>query len=927
MERSISQYERAVNDDIVAIPALWVDIDIADSAHAAQNLPPDYESARGLLPGSLDPTMIIHSGHGIHAYYQLREMMETRTADERTQADDLLRRLQGIVRANAASHGWHVDSVPDLCRVLRVPGTYNHKNNQQTTSCVVTEYDENKFYNVDDFDILPPVEAKNDSGRREKFDRRETDGPASYMMENCVFLQFWMQNFKTLPEPVWKAACTNIIRGVGGEQVIVDAAKSWLGEKFNESQTMKRLHHYLNDCTPQTCQYIHTELNFSGCEECTGIKSPCSWSLGRMPQALARIRKITLPDSDNTLNHETLGDLALLKKYNSLEYAKFEEKCRGRVNLNNMRHEVKVAQASAAGLTVVDGGGGGQEDMQNPGSLMTTCQTVPDTPINLKVPASFRFLPSGVYKIKSTQEGNVIPELASGTPMIISCRTYNLDNGTEKVQLSFKSYNRWVSRMCKRSEVFASRNIVGLADIGLNISSETAKYAVKYLQEFENINQDDIPLSYSVSKIGWREKSISEFIIPSRSEYSVDIDDDGEITEAFEMAGDYAEWISTAREVRKHPFARFVLSASFAAPLLKIFSNRNFMIFFWGTSGGGKTASQIFSLSVWGRPSKMMKSFYGTTNGIERAAEYSNDFPLVINEKQVMSGSNKQENLESLVYMLEGGHGKQRASKSGIRKTATWRTIAMGSGEEPLSKDSSIQGVKTRLLEINAFPVLPDDLAKRIYGMTEINHGNAGPDFINRLLQESNSQYHEIIKARDELIAKLTGEYPDYFSVHIDNIATVCIADYLASMWIFGESSDDSQQGAYDLAVSVMEKMPTHQDISDTARAWNFVETWIISNYQRFGIGDDGAKLAPEYGYIRDGYYNVYPVYITNALDAEGFSSTKLLREFADSGLIDSSMEGGRRRFKVRVSRSGRKIRVIRIRQFDLDNQNNIQNL
>ena len=917
MERTINVHERARNEDIIAIPALWADIDIANPVHAADNLPPDYSAARSLLPGALDPTCIVFSGYGIHVYYQLREPLETRTQEERAQADDLLRRLQGIIRKNAAARGWHLDSVPDICRVLRVPGTYNYKNgSDNAVQCVVAEYDESKLYNVDDFDILPPVEEKNDSGRREKFDRRETDAPASLMMENCMFLQYWQQNCRTLPEPVWKAACTNIIRGVDGENIILGAAKAWLGDKFNESQTMKKLHHYLNECTPQTCQHIHEQIGYTGCHECTGIKSPCSWSLGKVPQAVARIRRIALPDSDNTFNPETLGDLALLKKYNSLEYAKFEERCKSRVNINNLKHEVKKAQASAAGLSVVNGGNGAQETVST-GNLMTTCQTVPDTPLNLLVPGQFSFLPNGIYKKQLTQDGNSIPKLVSGNPLIISLRTYNLDTGIEKVQLSFKSFNRWVSRMCKRSEVFTSRNIVSLADLGLNISSETAKNAVMYLQEFENINHSQIPLTYAVSKIGWRENSISEFVIPSQSQYSVDIDDDGEVTEAFETAGDYAEWIKTAQEVRKYPFARFVISASFAAPLLKIFKNRNFMIFFWGTSGGGKTASQVFALSAWGRPSKMMKSFYGTTNGIERAAEYSNDFPLVINEKQVMSGSNKQENLESLVYMLEGGHGKQRASRSGIRRTATWRTIAMASGEEPLSKDSSIQGVKTRLLEINTSSVLENNLAKQVYGFTEENHGTAGPVFVKRLLQDAQSQYHEIIEARNALVKRLSADYPENFSIHIDNIATTCIADYLVSIWLFGDDPHDAQQAAYDLGVAVLDKMPTQQEISDVSRGWNYFSTWMLSNKQRFSTDMSYTKLVPEYGYVREGFYNIYPSYVMDAMDAAGFSSTKLLREFADAGLIESVVEGGKRRFKIQVHRDGRKIRVIRVQQFE----------
>lgn len=52
-------------------------------------------------------------------------------------------------------------------------------------------------------------------------------------------------------------------------------------------------------------------------------------------------------------------------------------------------------------------------------------------------------------------------------------------------------------------------------------------------------------------------------------------------------------------------------------------------------------------------------------------------------------------------------------------------------------------------------------------------------------------------------------------------------------------------------------------------------------------------------------------------MDAAGFSSTKLLREFADAGLIESVVEGGKRRFKIQVHRDGRKIRVIRVQQFE----------
>ena len=911
-ERPFRPYERAKSSDIVSIPGLWVDIDIAGDGHAAKALPPDYAAARALLPEMLDPSMVVHSGYGLHAYYLFRELLDTRTNEEQSTAQDLLRRLQGAVRARAEEKGWHVDSVPDLCRILRVPGTLNRKGGG-AVPCVVAEYSEGLRYNAEDFDVLPPVEAVSKTERTETFERRPTDGDAQLMVANCTFLQHFQQDYKTLPEPIWKAACTNLMRGVGGEEIILPLVKEWLGAKFSEDDTRKKLAHYLNECTPQTCTHIQTDLGFKGCVDCPGIKSPCAWSLGKVPQAIAKLRQIALPNAENTLNEETIGALALVKKENGLEYARFKERCKGNVNLNDLQREVKRAQASQAGLSVVEGGA--LEAGQRLGDI-TTRTFVPDTPLDLAVPANFSYGADGVYEVRMTEVGQV-QRLAAGTPVIISEKQYNVDTQTEKIQISFRYYDHWVHAVCKRSEAFSARNIIALTDRGINASSESAKFLVKYLQALEAANPN-IPVVHAVSKIGWRPYGLDEFVIPSSSKYRVDMDDDGELTAAFTQCGTLAAWKEAAQEIRKHIFARFVLAASFATPLLRICKNRNFMIYFWGTSGGGKTAAQRFALTVWGNPTRLMKSFYGTTNGLERAAEYSNDFPLVINERQVMMGNNKQEALESLVYMLEGGHGKVRASKSGIRKTATWRTIAMASGEEPLSKESSIQGVKTRLVELNTYLVLPEETAKLVYTIDEEQHGTAGRAFVGRLLQESGTEYAEILAARQALINRLRTDYPEHFEPHIDNVATVAIADMLASMWIFGETPEEAQQGAYDMAIAIMGGQATKQEISDMRRAWDFVEAWIVSNWQHFS-NDNGyesrAKLSPEYGFIRSGYVNVYPMYLRAALDDVGFSSNKFLKEFAESGLICSTPEKGKCRFTKRVSYGGTKIHVVQIPQ------------
>lgn len=903
--------------DIIGIPALWTDVDIYHPvAHAAQNLPRTVEEAYTLIPEFLHPSIIVYSGHGLQFWWLFRECWYFDTPEEKKKAKNLLTRLQGYIRQQAQAKGWHLDAVQDLCRVMRLPGTLNIKVPSEPVLVQVIESSSDLYYNPSEIDELLPAMEQTAAGvaqtRDNAFERRLTDGPASYMMANCKFLQYWQLNYKALPEPVWMAACTNLIRGVDGEKIVIEAAHDWLGEKYSEKETLKKMQHWITNCHPTTCKFIQNELQFTGCDQC-GVQSPCAWSLGKVPQALAKVRTITIPAPDTIFKTETMGALAVIEKHLPAEYAKFKEKCRGRINLNDLNKSLKQYRKEASGLEVLEGGSGALQAGQKLGDI-TTRQYVPDTPLDLAIPAGFTYGPSGIEEIKRSGDSDM-RYLAAGAPVIISERIYNMDSKTEKIQLTFKYFDQWASVIRKRSEVFSARNIVNLTDAGLNTSSESAKYLVKYLQKLEAANPDAIPLTYAVSKIGWREHSLTDFVIPNTSKYRIDLDDEGEITEAFSIRGELAEWMKVAVEIRKQPFARFVLAASFAAPLLKIFKNRNFMIYFWGTSGGGKTASQVFALTVWGSPNKLMKSFYGTQNGIEKALAFSNDFPMVINEKQVMNGRDKQDLFEQIVYMLEGGRGKLRASKTGLQKTSTWRSIGMASGEEPLSKENSIQGVKTRLLELNVYPVISSDqFAKCLYAVAEEHHGHAGPAFMERLIKEAENNYEEINKARQALVAVLRKQFPEHFSVHIDNVTMVAIADYLSSMWIFGIEPKQAEQEAYQLAYTIMQELPTERQISDVERGWDFVQEWLASNSGRFDRLTSDTKITPSYGFVKDNHVCVYPKDLIKALQDAGFSPDKLLREFANKERIASTVDkDGKRRFRIAERHKGTRPPVIKI--------------
>jgi hypothetical protein len=136
------------------VPALWLDIDVADAVHASDQLPPDYPSAMELLHRfPVTPTAIVASGHGLQAWWVLDEPA---TADEVT---GVLARWN--VTWDRLAYPWHVDNVFDLPRIMRLPGTFNRKSEPVAVEIIDADWD--RRYGLSDLaeqmdDLPPPVE-------------------------------------------------------------------------------------------------------------------------------------------------------------------------------------------------------------------------------------------------------------------------------------------------------------------------------------------------------------------------------------------------------------------------------------------------------------------------------------------------------------------------------------------------------------------------------------------------------------------------------------------------------------------------------------------------------------------------------------------------------------------------------------------------
>jgi len=163
---------RGKKQDVTAITCLWADVDIAHGvAHKKKNLPPDLKAAKKLIAAMGVPaTVITHSGHGLQAFWVLRDPIPFTSEGDRAKAEGLTQRWVATMKQAAGSENWDIDAVWDLTRVLRVPGTTNHKDPSKPVQARILELAVNDdgepahLYDVDEVEPLMVPEELTDSG-------------------------------------------------------------------------------------------------------------------------------------------------------------------------------------------------------------------------------------------------------------------------------------------------------------------------------------------------------------------------------------------------------------------------------------------------------------------------------------------------------------------------------------------------------------------------------------------------------------------------------------------------------------------------------------------------------------------------------------------------------------------------------------------
>lgn len=209
------------------VPALWVDIDYKD-------FPGGEEEAKEFLKTfHIPPSIVVNTGNGLHLYWLFKEPEKARPQIE-AYLKGLTKKMRGDIKA------------AELARILRIPGTFNQKNNQKKPVRLI-ELDTKLRYNLSDFEDFKDDALVENTAVHSVNVQEITD--------KCVFLKHCNDNKPTLPEPLWYQMVSNAARiSPGGPDLVHAISQGHPG--YSRSETDQKILHALNDAGPHTCQNI-----------------------------------------------------------------------------------------------------------------------------------------------------------------------------------------------------------------------------------------------------------------------------------------------------------------------------------------------------------------------------------------------------------------------------------------------------------------------------------------------------------------------------------------------------------------------------------------------------------------------------------------------------------------------------------------------
>lgn len=479
----------------------------------------------------------------------------------------------------------------------------------------------------------------------------------------------------------------------------------------------------------------------------------------------------------------------------------------------------------------------------------------------------------GVKKTAKTKDGDFVLVPICSQPLLIVERLKNIQDDCEKVVLAFCVGNRWETVQVEREVIASNTKIIRLANFSIDVTSETAKDIVKYLQCLMQKNINLIKVSHTVNRLGWQG---GEFVPYSDKVKCDSIAEFSGIYKSIASKGNYDLWREHCLKLRENIYLRLTMAASFAAPLIEIIGGLPFIVHLWGGTGAGKTVALNVAASVWGKPSGgLVRTLNGTSYGISETAAFMYSLPCILDELQTIKGGNTSFN-QMIMTLTEGMNKTQGAASGGIRQVKQWKNCFICSGEENIVKDNSGGGSINRVISLEVQDTVIED-GNYTMNVVSNNYGFAGREFISCLKEEKDltNSYRKILK---ELQADTNTTDKQCMAM-----AFLLLADSLAVKYIF---KDECNLNVND----VKRFMATKSEVDIVERAYKWLCGWVAQNKNRFE--DSINNTGQIWGKIENGVATINKNVLTECLQQNSFDYGAVMPKFAERGYIMRNSQG-----------------------------------
>ena len=456
-------------------------------------------------------------------------------------------------------------------------------------------------------------------------------------------------------------------------------------------------------------------------------------------------------------------------------------------------------------------------------------------------------------------------------------RIVNIDDNTEKLRLKYRKGVVWRDVIVEKEILASASKIVQLANVGIAVNSENAKYLVRYLTDMESLNYDIIPEVKSVGRLGWIKgygfsPYIDELIFDGEESFR-------HMFRAIKPVGDFFEWRKLALDVRKEkdPSARILLAASFASVLVEPCDCLPFFVHLWGGTESGKSVATLFACSVWASPvlGEYMKTFNATAVSQELTAGFLNSLPLAYDELQIVQSRKLN---DDIVYKLCEGVGRDRGKKTGgLQKLSTWRNVILSTGETPISSATSGGGAINRVIEIECSnrKIISNPL-ELIPRMKE-NYGLAGALFVD-WIQQKQENLQEVIDLRLSYMKKFR-DFSDVTDKQAMAASLILTADELTERLFI-------QDGVRLTIDDLKPFLITKADVDLNQRCYDFLCDFVVANYAKFNPAGNDNYQGEIYGDARDDYAYIIKSKFDQVLTDNGYNPRAFLSWAAKKDLI-----------------------------------------